>query len=100
MNCIYIILNTGLLIPLPSVIVSLAGEGQGYVMINFPPFYCGPNNSDLAFYSLVLILNIILILGIPQLIVVAWILHKVWSFAALYMQYDVGEHENAKCVYT
>ena len=71
------VLNTGLLIPLPSVIVSLTVEGQGYVAIHFPPIFCAPNNSDLIFYSLIIILNIMLILGIPQLIVVAWILHKV-----------------------
>ena len=70
----------GLLIPLLSVIVPLTGEGPGYTFFIFPPIHCRSNDSDLAFYSVVLILDVMLILGVPQLIVVVWTLHKVWSY--------------------
>ena len=68
----------GLLIPLPGVIATLTMENYGHAIANIPPHFCGPANSDLVFYSLILLNNVILVIGIPMLIIIAWSLHKVW----------------------
>ena len=67
----------GLLMPLPGVIASLTMENYGQAIANIPPVFCGPANIQLVFYSLVLFNNIIVVIGIPMLIIVAWYLHKV-----------------------
>ena len=40
-------------------------ENYGYNLVGNPPIFCGPFNSDVVFYSMVLIVNIILVIGIP-----------------------------------
>ena len=67
----------GLLIPLPGVIATLTMEDYGYFIVSIPPLFCGPLNGDLVFYSMILLINIILVMGIPMLIIVTWLLHKV-----------------------
>ena len=68
---------SGLLIPVPGVIVALTGDSQQYAVANFPPLFCGPSDEDLIFYSIMFILNLMLMAGIPILIILFWILHKV-----------------------
>ena len=70
-------MHIGLLIPLPGVIATLTMENYGHAIANIPPLFCGPANTDLVFYSLVFYSNIIVVIGIPMLIIVAWYLHKV-----------------------
>ena len=59
------------------MIAALTMENYGYSLVGNPPRNCGPFNSDVVFYSMVLITNIISVIGIPMLIIVAWSLHKV-----------------------
>ena len=59
------------------MIVALIGDNQLYVTGNFPPLFCGPSDEHLIFYSIMFILNICLMVGIPVLIVLFWIVHKV-----------------------
>ena len=68
---------SGLLVPLPGVIVALTGDSQLYAIGNFPPLFCVPSNEVLVFYSFMFIFNLSLMVGIPILIVLFWILHKV-----------------------
>ena len=67
----------GLLIPLPGVIATLTMENYGHAILNSPPLFCGPASNDVAFYSVVLLINIFMVVGLPMLIIVIWSLHKV-----------------------
>ena len=69
---------TGLLFPLPQVIATLTQDDHGYILTNFPPSFCSPRNSDLLFYSYILVSSLCIMVGIPLLIIVGWTLHKVW----------------------
>ena len=51
--------------------------GLGFGVIRFPPIICMGRHKDTTFYSLVLPLSIILMIGITLLIFVFWIIHKV-----------------------
>ena len=65
----------GLLIPLPGVIATTLTDG--YTITRFPPILCGTRNSDAGYYSVFLIMNILLAVGISMLIIMFWIVHKV-----------------------
>ena len=69
----------GLMVPLPVTVATLTMENYGYVIVGSPPIACAPVNTDLHFYTMVIITNIIVVIGIPLLIIVAWSLHKVLS---------------------
>ncbi len=64
-----------LLIPIPSIIAAFATKG--YSIIRFPPLLCGVTDLNTQYYSLWLLLNIILGVGITLLIITAWKVHKV-----------------------
>jgi len=70
----------GLVLPtLPVIVTFTAGNPsiQGDLdMTSFPPVLC-TSLKDPTFYSLVLPINILLAIGVPLLIIVFWIIHKV-----------------------
>ena len=69
----------GLMVPLPATITTVSVKKYGYTIASpLPPFTCLPANDCLFFYSMVIVPNILLVVGIPMLIIVAWSLHKVW----------------------
>ena len=75
----YFVFNyTGWLFPLPSVIVALTMEEYKYVLVQFPPFFCASANMRLWFYSVMLIISIFLAVEVCLLIVMFWVVHKVW----------------------
>ena len=65
------------MVPLPVTVATLTMENYGYGIVGFPPITCFPINTDLNFYATVIIIDIILVIGIPLLIILAWSLHKV-----------------------
>ena len=70
----------GLLLPALPVIVTFAAatrDSRGFGLIRFPPILCSGLESDATFYSFVLPINILLAIGIPLLIIIFWIIHKV-----------------------
>ena len=87
----------GLVIPLVPVIASMASfarevesdlvlqamnvtavsGGLGYGTTRFPPILCSGTNSDVVYYSSALPINIIMMVGIAQLIIIAWRIRKV-----------------------
>ena len=67
---------TGLVIPLPAVIVSLSVEDYNYKTYRFPPFICG-SNAAMWFYSVIVVINVLSGIGIYLLFVVFWIIHRV-----------------------
>ena len=58
-----------------SVLSTLLSEDGGYQVNVFPPISCGARNSN--FYAVILPLNAVAVIGICQLIIIGWIIHKV-----------------------
>ena len=72
-----IIINfTGLVIPLPAVIVSLSVEDYKYNIHRFPPNIC-ISDGPMWFYSITIIIGVLVGIGTYLLFVVFWIIHKV-----------------------
>ena len=74
----------GLVLPtLPVIVTFTAGNPstRGFGLTSFPPVLCTSLQSDPSFYSLVLPINIVLANGVPLLITVFWIIHKVHTRA-------------------
>lgn len=69
--------SIGFLLPLPAVIVALAGEDYKYTIGGFPPSVCITRNSDLLFYSTNLVSDILLAAATCFLIIIFWKVHKV-----------------------
>ena len=59
--------------------VTFISGGLGFANPGFPPTLCVPSNADVIFYSLVLPINIIAMVGIAELILIFWRIHKVSS---------------------
>ena len=70
----------GLVLPTLAVIVTFTAENpstRGFGLTSFPPILCTSLQRDPTFYSLVLPIKILHAIGIPLLIIVFWIIHKV-----------------------
>ena len=70
----------GLVLPtLPVVVAFTAGnpDARGFGLVRFPTFICTSLQRDPTFYSLVLPVNILAAIGVPLLIIIFWIIHKV-----------------------
>ena len=71
----------GLVLPaLPVIVTFTAGEPsrRGFGLSTFPPTNCDSlQSAPASFYSLVLPVNLILVTGIPLLVIIFWIIHKV-----------------------
>ena len=70
---------TGLIIPLPAVIISLSVEDFKYNIHRFPPNIC-ISNGPMWFYSVTVIIDVLVGIITYLLIVVFWIFHKVTYF--------------------
>ncbi len=67
-------LNAGITAPLPAVIVTLTTDG--YQLIRFPPSICSPGG-DIFFYSVTIVIDVLLAIGVCFLITIFWIIHTV-----------------------
>ena len=87
----------GLVLPLTPVIATMAdhglsfqsdpllqhnnatflSSGLGYNMIRFPPVLCAGVNSDVVYYTTIFPINVIVIIGLTELIFLFWIIHNV-----------------------
>ena len=70
----------GLVLPaLPVIVTFTAGDPsvRGFGLTSFPQTNCDSLQMDPIFYSLVLPINLILVTGIPMLIIIFWVIHKV-----------------------
>ena len=81
-----IIKFTGLVIPLPAVIISLSVEDYKYNIHRFPPSHC-ISNGPIWFYSTVVIVDVLVGIEIYLLFVVFWIIHKVNMFFLKYFKF-------------
>ena len=62
--------------PLPAVIVSLSVEEHHYKVLHFPPSIC-ISSKAMSFYSIIVIIDVLVAIGVYLLIVVFWIIKKV-----------------------
>ena len=62
--------------PLPAVIVSLSVEEHHYKLHRFPPTICISSGS-MWFYSVIVIIDVLVAVGVYLLIVVFWIIKRV-----------------------
>ena len=70
----------GLVLPtLPVIVAFTAGNPstRGFGLTRFPPILCTSLQRDSTFYSLVLPINLLIAIGVPLLIIIFWIIHKV-----------------------
>ena len=52
-------------------------SGLGFVIVTLPPLLCTGRNENVTFYSLILPILVILMVGMPVLIMIFWIIHRV-----------------------
>ena len=58
--------------------VTFLSGGLGYANIRFPPTnLCSSSSGDVVYYSLALPINIVVIVGVMELILMFWKMHKV-----------------------
>ena len=67
----------GIFIPIPGVLLALSLPDWGYVVHQFPPFLCTPQNQMFWYYSAILPLNILIAIGVSLFVLMLWKLHKV-----------------------
>ena len=68
----------GLVLPaLPVIVTFTTGDPSRFGLTSFPPILCSALQRNFTLYSLVLPLNVIMAIGIPLLIIIFWIIHKV-----------------------
>ena len=60
--------------------VSFLSGGLGFSMYRFPPILCAGKNANVVYYSAILPINIIVIVGLTELIILLWTIHKVNYF--------------------
>ncbi len=62
---------------LMSVNATFLKSGLGYNTIRFPPVLCGGVNSNVVYYTAIFPINVIVIVGLSELIFLFWVIHKV-----------------------
>ena len=79
----------GILVPFVPIIATMSQYGQsrsaaeaakgglGFGITRFPPLLCTGRHGDTTFYSLILPILIILMVGITILMIIFWIIHRV-----------------------
>lgn len=66
--------------------ITFASGGLGYANFRFPPILCTATSGDVVFYTLALPINIIVMVGVTELILLFWKIHKVsYYFAGCYV---------------
>ena len=70
----------GLVLPTLPVIVAFTAGNPSTRGFRLTRFLCTSLQRDPTFYSLVLPINIVLAIGVPLLIILFWIIHKVYTF--------------------
>ena len=108
-KCIHItVITLCILVPFIPVIATMSQNaygksaaeavkgGLGFGIVRFPPFFCLGKNADTTFYSLILPIIVILMVGMTMLITLFWTIHKVSACPRSYrsitalIQYSLG----------
>ena len=57
--------------------ITFLSGNPGFQYDRFPPTICRPSNRDISYYAMVLPINIIATVGILELVLIFWKIHKV-----------------------
>ena len=63
--------------PLQQRNITFLSGGLGYRQIRFPAILCSGINSDAVYYTSILPINLIVIVGLTELILLFWTVHRV-----------------------
>ena len=69
--------HAAILLPLPAPVLALMDDNYQYTISTFPVYICMSQDPDFVFYSMVLVIDILLGLGVCLFILMLWIVHKV-----------------------
>ena len=69
--------HTAVVFPLPGPILAIVVDKYRYIVSGLPNYSCMSQDSDFIFYSLVLVLDILLASSVCLSIVTLWVVHKV-----------------------
>ena len=70
----------GIFIPIPGLLLALLVPDWGYIVNQYPPFICSPQNPNFWYYTAMLPLNVLLAIGASLFVVMFWTIHKVREF--------------------
>ncbi len=76
------LLIAGLVLPISSIVAAFASGG--YSVSGFPPLLCVVKDQTAEYYSMWLVINLLLIAGITMLIAMTWRVHKVNTMIGLH----------------
>lgn len=57
--------------------ITFLSGGLGFRQVRFPPILCSGRNSDIIYYTSIFLINIIVIVGLTELILLFWTIHRV-----------------------
>ena len=57
-------------------------SGLGFGLANFPPILCYALNKDVVFFSFILPVTLLMLVGVTALLVTIWAVHKVSELAS------------------
>jgi hypothetical protein len=57
--------------------ITFLSGGLGYHQIRFPPILCSGRDSGTVYYTSILPINLIVIVGLTELILLFWTVHRV-----------------------
>ena len=77
-----------LFVPLPAVIVSLSVEEHHYKVLHFPPSICISSRA-MSFYSIIVIIDVLVAIGVYLLIIVFWIIKRVIYIYIYIYKHDI-----------
>ncbi len=64
-------------IVLQNMNITFLSGGLGFRQVRFPPILCSGRNSDIIYYTSIFLINIIVIVGLTELILLFWTIHRV-----------------------
>lgn len=76
-----------MLTPLPAVIYTLVKSK--YIIAQFPPLLCLPSDSNIWYYSTILVLNVLVGIGVCMFVPMFWVIHKVRDYTVELLAYVI-----------
>lgn len=64
-------------------------SGWGFGLATFPPILCYTLNKNVVFYSFILPVTLLMLIGITALILTIWTVHKVWRWSVWMTLYSM-----------
>ena len=71
-------------------------SGLGFGLATFPPILCYTLNKDVVFFSFILPITLLMVMGITLLLLTIWAVHKVGLYRAIFLYKMYAGVHNAK----